>query len=629
MALLAFALALAAAMVRAQPADEIPHVPSILVLLSRAPETALEQRFLEGFARALRTEQPAGAPLHNLHIEFLNLVGAPPPGHLDEMAAWLRRKHASRKFDVVLVHGAAALQFALAYPSFSHGATLVVAGVEADALAKMPLPAGSVAAPLHWDVRGTLDLAWRLLPGTERVVVVAGATAIGRSLADAGIAHIRKLRPETEIKDLTGATLEAALSEVSAAGLRTFILVIGFAVDGRGRTLNQLHAFEIAAQAAGAPMFTINAVTIGLGSVGGHMVDFSRVGANAAQQVIAVLRAEGNDAGPARVVAFDSTRRVIDETAARRWKIDLDRIPAGVELVNRSPSLWRDYRQQILGVALSLLLLAGVMAGLLFERMRRLRAEAEAKARLSQLLRVDRASAMGQLSAALAHQLNQPLGTLRNYAEGAERLMDTSPLAVDRLRGAIASIRTESQRAADVVQRVRDMFSAGDSPYLDVDLASVVRDTVELTRHEANARGIALVSQLPEHSGPLQGDPVQLQQAVLNLLMNGLDACAGRPDARVEVVLQENTTAIELRVSDNGCGMSAALVSRMFEPFFTTKQQGVGMGLALVRRIVEAHGGRVDAQLRGEGGMVVCIQLPREIAEQSPSLPVTCGDGLA
>jgi C4-dicarboxylate-specific signal transduction histidine kinase len=108
----------------------------------------------------------------------------------------------------------------------------------------------------------------------------------------------------------------------------------------------------------------------------------------------------------------------------------------------------------------------------------------------------------------------------------------------------------------------------------------------------------------------------QLQKAVLNLLLNGLDACAGQPDARVEVVLQESTTATELRVIDNGCGMSAALVSRMFEPFFTTKPQGVSMGLALVRRIVEAHGGRVDAQLRGEGGMVVCIQRPREIAEQ-------------
>lgn len=614
MALSAFALTLAVALVQAQPADEIPHVPSILVLLSRPPEAVLEQRFLDGFARALRTGQPPGVPLHNLHIEFLNLAVAPPPGYLDEMAAWLRRKHASRKFDVVLVHGAAALQFALAYPSFTGGATLVVAGVEADLLAKTPLPSGSVAAPLHWDVSGTLDLAWRLLPDTERVVVVAGATGIGRSLADAGIAHIRTLRPETEIKDLTGASWEAALSEVSAAAPRTFILVLGFAVDGRGRTLNQLHALEIAVQAAGAPMFTINAVTVGLGSVGGHMVDFARVGANAAQQVIAVLRAEAKDAGPARFVAFDATRRVVDEAVALRWKIRPDRIPDDVEVVNRSPSLWRDYRQQIVAATVSLLLLAGVMAGLLFERMRRLRAEAEAKARLSQLLRVDRASALGQLSAALAHQLNQPLGTLRNYAEGAERLMNTSPLAVERLRGAIASIRTESQRAADVVQRVRDMFSAGERPYLDVDLAAVVRDTLELARYEASARGIALVSQLPEGSARLQGDPVQLQQAVLNLLMNALDASEGRPDARVEVVLQEGTTATELRVIDNGCGISAALVSRIFDPFFTTKQQGVGMGLALVRSIVEAHGGRVDAQPRDEGGMIFCIRLPRHIA---------------
>ena len=253
----------------------------------------------------------------------------------------------------------------------------------------------------------------------------------------------------------------------------------------------------------------------------------------------------------------------------------------------------------------------------------------EVRSGLSQVLRMDRVSTLGQLSAALAHQLNQPLGALRNYAEGAERLMSTSPLAVERLRGAMSSIRTESQRAADVVQRVRDMFTAGECPYQDFDFAAVVRETVDLTRYEANARGIMLVIQVPERPVCLRGDAVQLQQAVLNLLMNALDACAGRPDGRVELVLRDSATTPELRVIDNGNGISAALLPKIFDPFFTTKQQGVGMGLALVRSIVEAHGGRADAQPREEGGMVVWMQLPRETGEQLPSLPQTPGASVA
>ncbi len=586
------------------------------MLLTRTPAAAIEQQFLEGFTKALRAEQRPGAPPHNLHIEYLDMAVAPTPEYLDGMATWLRRKYAGGTFDAVVVHGAGALQFALTDRAMLGTATLVVAGVEADVLTSTSLPRGSVGATVQWDVRGTLDLAWQLLPDTERVIIVAGATRLGRSLADEGIAHIRRTQPATLITDLTGASWEDALVQVSTALPRTVVLVVGFSVDGRGRTLNQLHAFEMALRAATAPMFTINSVTVGIGSVGGHMLDFSQVGANAARQLIGVLNTPGAAMGPARLESLDATRRVVDEAAARRWGVHLERIPTDVDIVNRQPSLWRDYRQQVVAASAGLLLLAAGVVGLLFERTLRRRAEAESKARLSQLLRMDRASALGQMSAALAHQLNQPLGTLRNYAEGAERLMNTSPLAVERLRGAMSSIRTESQRASDVVERVRSMFEAGDRPYADVDLNAAVADIIDLTRHEAQARGIELASQLPERAVLVRGDEVQLEQAVLNLLMNALDACAGRPDARIEVILQDRTHAAELLVIDNGSGISAELLPKIFDPFFTTKHQGVGMGLALVRSITEAHGGQAHAQRRGAGGMVMRIHLPRQAAAE-------------
>jgi C4-dicarboxylate-specific signal transduction histidine kinase len=237
---------------------------------------------------------------------------------------------------------------------------------------------------------------------------------------------------------------------------------------------------------------------------------------------------------------------------------------------------------------------------------------AELKVRKAQdeLAHMNRVSAMSELAASIAHEINQPLAAILSNAQAAQRLLARTPPDLAEVRDALADIVDDDRRAGKVIQQIRAMLRKSDPQVIAQDLNELVREVVRLLASAALLQGATLSIKLAPSLPRACGDGIQLQQVLLNLIVNALDAVSRRPpDARL-VVVQTRVAAlgrVELSVTDSGEGIAEADIERVFEPFFTTKVQGLGMGLALSRTIVEAHGGRLWAERRpGEGATFRC-----------------------
>ena len=233
----------------------------------------------------------------------------------------------------------------------------------------------------------------------------------------------------------------------------------------------------------------------------------------------------------------------------------------------------------------------------------RQRAQLETARLRQELAHAGRVTMLGQLASALAHELNQPLGAILRNAEAAELLLQRRPVAdLDEVRVILADIRQDDQRAGAVIDRMRALLRRHVLATLPLDVAELVGEVATLVRADAEVRGMRLAVRVPGGLPPVSGDRVHLQQVLLNLILNGLDAMAGTGEETAARLLtvsarsDANGTSVEIAVRDHGTGLPADRLAHVFDPFFTTKPEGLGMGLAISRTIVEAHGGRLWAE---------------------------------
>jgi C4-dicarboxylate-specific signal transduction histidine kinase len=250
------------------------------------------------------------------------------------------------------------------------------------------------------------------------------------------------------------------------------------------------------------------------------------------------------------------------------------------------------------------------------------RRERELRLQREQLIYLARVGLLGELSAALVHELNQPLAAILANAQAGRRRLgaaamahagQATPATQAALGDILGDIVEASQRAVSVIQRMRALFLRRETQRQQIDLNAVARDAVALARASLAEHGVRLALALDPRSVPLRGDPVQLQQVLLNLILNACHALdASRPGTRRLTVATAGGPGPEARltVTDNGAGIASGLLERIFDSFFTTKQQGLGVGLSVSREIVAAHGGRIEAVNRAEGGAVFRITLP-------------------
>jgi PAS domain S-box-containing protein len=253
----------------------------------------------------------------------------------------------------------------------------------------------------------------------------------------------------------------------------------------------------------------------------------------------------------------------------------------------------------------------------------RKRAELNIAAQQRQLAHLNRVATMGELSGAIAHELSQPLTAILTNAQAARRLITQNPPDLPEVRAALEDIVANDKRAGVVIERLRALLKKDSSSFEPLDLNVVVREVLDLAHSDLVARRVIVATRLDPALGAVRGDRIQIQQVLLNLLLNAAEAmnttAVGERQLLVTTSLEDNSAG--LSVADRGVGIPEDRLEAIFEPFVTFRDQGLGLGLAISRSIIVAHGGRITAENNPDGGSTFRCFLPISAAPQNPATP--------
>jgi signal transduction histidine kinase len=536
------------------------------------------------------------------------------PASIASMALrdYIRQKYRDRRIAVVIAISEPALNFALnARPELFPGVPIVYSGVTERSGSIRSENGGLAGVVSGAAYSATVELALTLHPDTTQMVVIAYSP--NSPLQDDARSALASVADRMKISFLTETSVPALMDAVRAVPQGSLILFVRHSQDDPGNVLIPPEVASLVAQAAPVPVYGITDSYIGNGIVGGVVTETHAVGtrvASIAQRILDGTRPETIPVEPLpRTAVFDARQ-------LRRWGLSERSLPVSHVVRFRTPSVWEQYRTAILSVVGVVVLQSFVIAGLVFERRRRRQAEIESRRNLVAMAHMDRRAAMGELATSLAHELMQPLNAILQNAGVAQMLLTsgTGPPAIGEIHEIVSDIRKDDLRASEIIRRMRGLLQKHELETHPVDLNEVARETIAIVRPDANSRGIQLEIDLADDVPTIQGDRIHLQQVLLNLLMNAVDAVATMPTERRRVRISTRQSDGEVRVSvaDTGVGIQADHISKIFEPFYTTKTEatGMGMGLPIARRMVEAHGGRLTAENNAGDGATVWFTVP-------------------
>ena len=255
------------------------------------------------------------------------------------------------------------------------------------------------------------------------------------------------------------------------------------------------------------------------------------------------------------------------------------------------------------------------------EMTERMRAEVTVHRTQADLAHLTRITTLSALATSIAHEVNQPLAAIVTTGDACLRWLAAEPPKLDRVKDSVLRIVNEGSRAGEIIQRIRTLSTKTTPHRVPVSINELVREVSALLHPEIVKQAIVLTQRLDEDCPPVFGDRVQLQQVILNLLLNGIEALAGvttRPKVLDVRTSQSGENRVQVCVSDSGCGLKGADVERLFDTFYSTKPDGIGMGLSISRTIIEAHRGTLSAAANGDHGATFQFELPMTCGDEQP-----------
>lgn len=539
-------------------------------------------------------------------VDSVRLGGTTGP----EFAALLARKYEGVRIDAVVLYTEPTVDFYLRHRSSLWPEASTVYGYVAPAYAsQLPPGARLSGVPTEADIAGTLRIAFALQPQARRVLVVGGVSQFDERQLQMARAALQPYRERLDIEFLVGPSPQAAAERLARENLETIVLYMTLFRDAAGQLYVPREVAATLSAASGAPIYGIFEPHLGHGLVAGAMESFTDLGHRVGDLVASAL------ANPSAVAPVAQppppSKCLADNRQLKRFGLNPKALPAGCELRFVEVPLLQRYWWQATALALALVAQSALIAALLLQRRRRRAAEQGLQAQRTQLLHASRLAVAGELTASIAHEINQPLTAILSNAEAAEMMIEAGQAPGKDLLQILGDIRRDDLRASEVIQRLRTLLAGHEFERRRFSLNDTVRDTAALLRAEARRRGLDLETALLAQRADVLGDPVQVQQVIINLCLNAFDASEALPADRRRVRLETADTpaGVQLGVRDLGAGIGQADLPRLFDSFFTTKRGGMGLGLAIARTIVQAHGGTIHA-VRHDPGAEFRIVLP-------------------
>ncbi len=595
----------------ARAAGPAPAKPprSVLVLYSNGRLLPANVEFDQGLRAALLAT-PGPAP--EIFDEFLDVPRFATSEHLRTMETYLRDKYRAAPPTLLVTAGEEALQFLAEHRrALFPEVPLVYAAVARSALAGLaPLPPDFVGVPQEIDFAGTIEQAMRWHPAARHLWIVTGASEWDRRNESRLRLAAEAFADRLQIDFLPALPIAEVERRLGDLGADSIVFTPGIFQDGAGHQFVPRDSVVAIAAASAAPVYGGYATILGTGAVGGSVSSFADSGREAGREA-ALLLAGTPPAALALPLEVPSSLHV-DWRQIRRFEIDPRAIPAEAVVHFREPTLFEAHPYQALLAVSALALQAGLIALLLVERRRRHAAEVAAHERRRELAHASRLAVAGEMVGSIAHEINQPLGAILANADAADLILASGGDRRSELAEILADIRRDDLRASEVIRKLRAFLTRHEVERRPFEIHEVVRAVESMLRAEARRRRVALEVRPAALAATILGDRIQLQQVLMNLALNAMDAVGDLPEERRSVLLVVRTGfgGAEVEVRDRGQGIPPDELPKLFESFYTTKSQGMGLGLSIARTLVDAHGGRIRVESELGQGTAFHVELP-------------------
>jgi signal transduction histidine kinase len=566
------------------------------------------------YARTIRTELERQSPWP-LDIVDHSLVGARSSVDNSEQAFvdYLHALYPGNSLDLIVSIGAPAAAFVQRHrPGLFANVPMLFTAVDERRVQFTAIGPNDTVAAVRIDYLDAIENILRVLPDTKNVMMVVGTSPIEQFWHEEISRNVQSLAGRVTFSWTDTLSFDEILRQAAALPPRTAIFWELMIVDAAGvvhegnAALAKLHAV------ANAPIFSYDESFFGGELVGGPMLSVLEGSRQAAATAVRILG--GEKAGDIKVPPVRFATPKFDWREMQRWKISEASLPPGSQVHFRQLTTWERYRVEILAVSGALLVQTILISWLIYEHQRRTRAEIRSRRAIGELANMNRIAAAGELSASIAHEITQPITGMVLKANAALRWLAGDKADVEKARGAVAEIVGAGHRAADIITGVRAMFKKDTNERIPVNLNNLINTVLALLRTDLQSSDVRVETKLNETLPDVTGDPVQLQQVILNLVVNAADAMRAVQPRVLQIQTTRNLSGmVRVSIEDSGTGISEADRARIFDPMFTTKAAGMGMGLAICQSIIESHGGKIWVSPAAGRGAVFQFEL-----EQSP-----------
>ena len=563
------------------------------------------------YSKALRQELERRSPWRLIIQDFTVIPAGEGDNAEYQLVDYLRSAFVNRPPDLIVAFGSPGASFAQTHrKELFPDVPLILTAIEERRIQSGVLTKNDTAVAFRQSTSELFGNILQLLPDTKTVAVVIGNSPNEQFWTFQMERSLEPLKNHLTALFYNRLSFDEILRAASSLPPNSAIFWVQSQVDARGTMREGDRALRELAAVANAPIFSYDDAYFDGDIVGGPMSSVSETTKRTTEVALRILGGEKPATITTPVMQYGPPK--YDWRQLQRWGIRESRLPPGSDVQFREPTMWDRYRWHMAVVCAVILLQAVLISGLFYEHRRRQLAEAQVGRRTAQLIHSNRFAVAGELTATMAHELNQPLGAILANADTAEILLKSSAPDLQELREIVTDIRRDDQRASEVLRRLRSMLARSPFENRNFDLNEIARESIQLLSILSMDRKVDLSAFTAPMPLLVKGDSVQLQQVISNLVVNAMDAMSKTPrgERRVIVRTVRADNFAEVSVSDTGPGIPSDKFNEVFEPFFTTKPHGMGIGLSIARTIAEAHDGRIWAENQAEGGAVFHVRLP-------------------